>query len=983
METTLKSLAEFLTQQSLQLCILFVLVLAATRWLRSASAHWRYLLWLLVIAKCLTPPIFSLPLPIWRANPTAATTASAEKQIAPGYPHDPVESNEIRHQSTALAAQNHKTGDKQSSVAAPVTNHPTESHSIRARLAAGWFVGFAACFALVARRMWQTQRQLHQTRTPADAATRELLADISRQFGLTKTPSAYTTDAADQPFVWGWLSGSIYLPAQFDRIGDASQRRAILTHELAHVARCDAATNLIQLVVQAAFYFHPLVWWANRELRREREKCCDEFVLSTSSASPRQYCEAIVAVLARAAQTRRPAPVLAVGGQVDAVEERLAAILTPNRRFLRRPSRLAKAAALAVACGILPTALVLTTRAEPADDPQPANAATAAANTGWQKGQQMEVRVVDAETQQPLSDVLLELQNMGKGIDFQDVKKYKTDSEGRSVLTLCDLPPTAVRVYPVKDGYVPLRVYWEDAPWPKLPASITIPLERGKPFGGIVKNADGNPIPGVTVNVHYWARGKGNLPHIRANVDAKTTTDEQGRWHINDMPADVVESDLRVDQYAPRIYFSHPDYVSDHLKRAHIPFPVYTAPTLKGLFDQSATTIMRVGETVRGHVADENGNAIKGAAIHTDQQYWWDKEQPTALTDDYGDFRISGFDFATAANNSDGSAPLQLTIQAADFAPEWIGVRGPGDLPAVTLRRGHSVRGRVVDQSGKPVAGVGIIERRWRDHQSRLGLGMETRADGTFEIADAPADEITYDFHKDGYMTVENFPMTPGGADYTVLLKPPLKFSGSVVDAETNKPIDRCTLVKGIDYDDGRAPDWLRHDTTIVTGGRYETDFEQEGFLWRLRVEAEGYLPGESRPIQPYKTDMGEVTYNFKLQKAKPLSGTLRGLDGQPLAGADVYLATVRMNIDNRKVTSHEGSLLTKTDQAGRFTFPAEVEPFCLVAIHEDGLAMVTEKDFAESPQLQLQPWTEKNHQQQIIRRSSPNVYVTFPPPTK
>ena len=72
METTLSNLADFLTEQSLQLCILFVLVMAATCWLRATSAHWRYLLWLVVIAKCLTPPIVSLPLPIWSSKLTAA-----------------------------------------------------------------------------------------------------------------------------------------------------------------------------------------------------------------------------------------------------------------------------------------------------------------------------------------------------------------------------------------------------------------------------------------------------------------------------------------------------------------------------------------------------------------------------------------------------------------------------------------------------------------------------------------------------------------------------------------------------------------------------------------------------------------------------------------------------------------------------------------------------------------------------------------------
>ncbi len=57
MESVLHAFADMLVRQSWQVSVVFGLVLAACYLLRKASAHWRYLLWLTVLAKCLAPPL--------------------------------------------------------------------------------------------------------------------------------------------------------------------------------------------------------------------------------------------------------------------------------------------------------------------------------------------------------------------------------------------------------------------------------------------------------------------------------------------------------------------------------------------------------------------------------------------------------------------------------------------------------------------------------------------------------------------------------------------------------------------------------------------------------------------------------------------------------------------------------------------------------------------------------------------------------------
>ena len=68
MGSMLNTIADYLITQSWQFSVVFGLVLAGTLALRKASAHWRYLLWLVVIAKCLMLPVVSLPLAVIPQN---------------------------------------------------------------------------------------------------------------------------------------------------------------------------------------------------------------------------------------------------------------------------------------------------------------------------------------------------------------------------------------------------------------------------------------------------------------------------------------------------------------------------------------------------------------------------------------------------------------------------------------------------------------------------------------------------------------------------------------------------------------------------------------------------------------------------------------------------------------------------------------------------------------------------------------------------
>ena len=109
------------------------------------------------------------------------------------------------------------------------------------------------------------------------------------RYRVTKTILAR---GADSPAVVGIFRPTIVLPAHaYDLEPDELQ--ALLAHEQAHIARRDNLRGLLESLIVAAFWFHPLVWLAQRELIRAREEACDEVVAGS------QPVETYVAALAR------------------------------------------------------------------------------------------------------------------------------------------------------------------------------------------------------------------------------------------------------------------------------------------------------------------------------------------------------------------------------------------------------------------------------------------------------------------------------------------------------------------------------------------------------------------------------------------------------------------------------------------------------------------------------------------------------------
>ena len=134
---------------------------------------------------------------------------------------------------------------------------------------------------------------------------------------------------SSMPFVCGVIRPLVVMPVEAST-WTSERLRAVLLHELAHVRRHDCLTQLLARVACAIYWFHPLVWLAAHRLRLERERACDDVVL-TSGVVGSAYGQHLVEI-AKAAIS--PTSGIAAGGVAMAhrrrLEERLVSILDPH-----------------------------------------------------------------------------------------------------------------------------------------------------------------------------------------------------------------------------------------------------------------------------------------------------------------------------------------------------------------------------------------------------------------------------------------------------------------------------------------------------------------------------------------------------------------------------------------------------------------------------------------------------------------------------
>ncbi|MGH7140618.1 MAG: M56 family metallopeptidase [Pirellulales bacterium] len=378
----LHGLLDLAWRQFWQVTVVAAVACALMRWACRGRPHLAYLLGLVVLAKCWTPPI-------WSSYGGVFCWPPALSMAAPHVERGGEPRRDKSSVTAAVAEEPQREAEQESpalssaSLAEPPMEPARGSFTVAAVFVA-WLVGAIGFLATACAQWWRWRQGLRPVMAP-NVPMELVVKEVAARVGLRSVPGVFVTQSSG-PAVFGLLHPTIVIPERLmaDRPGNLEM---VLAHEMLHLRRGDLYVGLFQFATQLAWWFHPLVWWTCRQLTRERERSCDEAVLAVLRCEPPAYAQCLLDVLRWKRQMSALIPFPAIRA-LDVTQRRLEHILRRDGAPRSHTPLLYLILAAAALCFVLPgeQVVVVVSQAAPPDgaprDTTPAPFAETRPSTG-------------------------------------------------------------------------------------------------------------------------------------------------------------------------------------------------------------------------------------------------------------------------------------------------------------------------------------------------------------------------------------------------------------------------------------------------------------------------------------------------------------------------------------------------------------------------------------------------------------------------
>ena len=253
--------------------VLAVIAAAVLRLCRHRSANARYASACVVLAGMLASPVITARV-LLVSGPSPAPVVALPQAIEPG--------------GTVSTAPRSWIDNGTLSIASAWADIDT----LLPAIVFAWIAGVVVLMLRMAGGLWHVRR-LQVRSLGANPSRWQTAAErMASRLGVRVAVHVVESTLVDVPSAVGWLRPVILLPIAALGNLTPSQVEAILAHELIHIRRHDYLVNVAQAVAETFLFFHPGVWWVSRQIRLEREHCCDDVAVQVCG-DPLHYATAL------------------------------------------------------------------------------------------------------------------------------------------------------------------------------------------------------------------------------------------------------------------------------------------------------------------------------------------------------------------------------------------------------------------------------------------------------------------------------------------------------------------------------------------------------------------------------------------------------------------------------------------------------------------------------------------------------------------
>ncbi len=826
----------------------------------------------------------------------------------------------------------------------------------------------------------------------------------------TACATVLESDDLQVPVTIGLWRPWVVLPVDW-REWEVGEVAMAVTHEVEHIRRYDTWISILATMNCAIYWFHPLSWYIARRLSDLAEHACDDAVIA-ATGNRVDYAKKLLSLASRLTpDTPRYSPACVGMARGVSVEQRILRILDCNRPLSIRVGWL-KTTMLAVT--VLTLALLAAglraSRSVAAEPQQNTSTATGPQTSPTAESPQdatdvtsktsIKGRVVSANDESVAGAEVRLLTRAPESSDF-DATVAKSDRNGE--FTFDKLPTGTHRIAAFRDDRSSRGKRYQALPVKPGDENVVLKLQQAPSLRvKVTDRSSGKPIPDARVRLTWTDTERDHLTDREGRVTLHGLTPEvwtievqakgcaENEHSINLASTDTAEiaselepgfelfgtitdekgmpiADAGISVFPLAGRGSQLEYVKTDMNgRYRFPYMPMTGVRLSLLQDGYERVEREIapqvaagdeqkldltlaslpdGGSVVGVVQDKSGKAVVGALItnHGASSRFVRKTQ----TDADGKFRLDNV-YKSVNKHS-------LFVSAKGFAPQEV-VFQPGTATepsavSITLDVGHTITGKVVDKSGRPIEGVNVIADGRPGSGWQLRHSVTTDGDGRFAF-DSLAEDERLDFRKVGFSTLQDEKLPLDGNEVvTVSLQDQGRIRGRVVDDATGKAVTPFKVQ--LTFSPDRKPEEPSSGLSgaAVTGGgeefanddgTFELTNLVQGMPLQVSVEAEGYQRAVNRRIVAL-SDSSPNEFRLKqilVSDTMTVAGQVIDSQAQPLSGIQIRLIVTTEKIPFPRdqfpfnwqmiQTGQTGQqaivaqfLAATTDSRGRFKFEA------------------------------------------------------------